>query len=307
MSNSPTPEGRMAPRPLTVIRKRFRELADRPVGGLPPGWDRMKAGRMAGRLLSPRVPAGEVDAVWVQLIEQARTRDETAVLICVGTALPMLHKVAAWLCGHPAHRADTESMVVVAFLDAVSQIDLTRPNVASRLRWATFHRTCPPVRERKQAPIPVLWFNDGPIPDKDHIVSSPPHGHPEQLLALAVGEGVISTTDAILIADTRLNHRRLTHVAAETATGYEALAKRRRRAEQRLAVWLRQRLADTQTSSDVETAALDHLTPHPAPATQRRDSARPMSTHRRGPGVLPMPESVPSADPTTAEENPRCA
>ena len=304
MPNSRTPDPR-DPTPLALIRQRFGQLAGRPVAGLPPGWDQLSASRLAERLLDLRVPSGEVDAVWAQLIGQARTRDDRAVLVCAGAALPMLSAIAAKLCGHFAFRGDTEAMVVVAFVDALTGLDVARPNVAYRLRWATFHRACPLVRERQAAPVAIDWFPDSDRPGDGRAVCSP-QGHPDLLLALAVDEGVLTAADAGLIIDTRLHTRRLTTVAAETGIGYEALAKRRRRAEHRLAAWLRERIADTQVSTPVETAALDALT-HTGDHTHRQPAPPRMSKNRSASRVLPQAKSAPSAAPTSHEEQRRCA
>ncbi|MEU6564182.1 hypothetical protein [Nocardia nova] len=305
MSNSPTSD-RPDPTPLGLIRQRFAGLAACPVAGLPPGWDGMRAGRLAERLLDPQVPAEQVDAVWTRLVEQARTRDETAVLLCAGAALPMLSAITAKLCGHWAYRADTEAMVLVAFLDALSGLDVSRPNVAYRLRWATFHRSCPPVRERKAAPTPTDWVAEGGSSGYGKAVGSP-QGHPELLLALAVDEGVLTAADASLILDTRLHPRRLKTVAAETGIAYAALAKRRRRAEHRLAAWLRERIADTEVSTRVETAALDALTHTGDHHCDRRPVRARMSNNRSAPRVLPLPKPAPSLVHTAREEPRRCA
>lgn len=104
------------------------------------------------------VSAAEVDAVWTLLIQQARTRDEATMSVCAGAALPMLHSITAVLCGHWIHRTDTEAMVIVGFLEALGELDVHRPNVAYRLRWATFHPHLPArVHERRAAPIPADW------------------------------------------------------------------------------------------------------------------------------------------------------
>ncbi len=305
MSNSPTSD-RRDPTPLGLIRQRFAGLAVRPVAGLPPGWDGMWAGRLAERLLDPQVSAEQVDAVWTRLIEQARTRDETAVLLCAGAALPMLSSITAKLCGHWAYRADTEAMVLVAFLDAVSGLDVSRPNIAYRLRWATFHRACPPVRERKAAPTPIDRLPEGGSSGDGKAVCSP-SGHPELLLALAVDEGVLTAADASLILDTRVHPRRLKTVAGEAGINYAGLAKRRRRAEHRLAAWLRERIADTEVSTRVETAALDALTHTGDHHSGRRLVRARMSKNGSAPRVLPLPKPAPSPVHTEREEPRRCA
>lgn len=295
----------LPPTPLRLVRERVDRLATRRVAGLPPGWEELGAGTLAARLLDPLVPAGDVDAVWAELIAQARTREETAVLVCAGAALPMLHTIADKLCGHWGYRADTEAMVLVAFLDAVAGVDVARPNVAYRLRWATFNRSCPPVRERQTAPVPAEWVDHSHYFREGKAVAVP-DGHPELLLALAVDEGVLSAADAGLIIGTRLEPRRLNAVAAEAGIGYAGLAKRRRRAEQRLAAWLRERITDQKDSTRVEAAALDTLAHH-RDHENRRPPAAPLSKRRRDARVLPVPKSAPHAEPASHEEARRCA
>ncbi|MBY8855363.1 hypothetical protein K7711_02635 [Nocardia sp. CA2R105] len=296
-----------APRPLVVIREQFTRLAGHPVAGLPPGWEQMKAAELAEKLLYPQVPATEVDAVWASLIQQARTQDEAAVLVCAGAALPMLHSITAVLCGHWIHRADTEAMVILGFLEALGELDVNRPNVAYRLRWATFHRTCPRVRERRAAPIPADWSPEGDDPARvDGEVVASPAGHPDLLLQQAVDEEVLTASEAELILRTRLEHQRLTRAAADTGLAYNTLAQRRYRAEQRLTAWLRARITTKASSTTVEMAALDDLTT-PGDRTDKQQSHERMSNKRPESGVLPLHRSAPSADHTSHEEEPRCA
>ncbi|WP_051194233.1 sigma-70 family RNA polymerase sigma factor [Nocardia jiangxiensis] len=296
-----------APRPLAVIREQFARLAGHSVAGLPPGWEQTRAAELAERLLYPQVPANEVDAVWASLIQQARTRDEAAVLMCAGAALPMLHSITAVLCGHWLHRADTESMVILGFLEALGELDVNRPNVANRLRWATFHRTCPRVRERRAAPIPADLCPEGDDPAlvTGEVLASPA-GHPDLLLQQAVDEEVLTASEAELILHTRLEHQRLTRTAADTGLPYNTLAQRRYRAEQRLTAWLRAHITARASSTTVEMAALDELTT-PGDHTDKQQSHERMSKKRPGAGVLPLHRPAPSADHTSHEEEPRCA
>ncbi|WP_280382729.1 hypothetical protein [Nocardia wallacei] len=291
------------PTPLAVIRNRFAKLADHPMAGLPPGWEQLTVGEVGRRLLGPQVPAAEVDAMWRQLVRRAQTREETAVLICAGAALPMLSTIALKLCGHWEFRADTESMVIVAFLDAIAGFDVERPNVANRLRWAVFHRTCPMVQERKRAPIPMRWAREHrDAPSTGEVVQSPA-GHPEQLLQVAVDEGVITPAEAGLIAETRLDGRQLKKTGADASIGYSGLCRRRRKAEQRLAAWLRDRIADTAEFTEVETAALDNTARRDN--THRHESAARMSINGPETGVPPAKESATPPDQTSARKEVR--
>lgn len=61
-----------------------------------------------------------------------------------------------------------------------------------------------------------------------------PVGHPDFVLQRAVSEGVIDEHEAAIIGDTRLGGVRLTGLALVKGESYQALAKRRRRAERRL-------------------------------------------------------------------------
>lgn len=68
-------------------------------------------------------------------------------------------------------------------------------------------------------------------------------GHPDLVLRRAVSEGVIDEREATIIGDTRLGGARLARMAAAEGVDYQCLAKRRRRAEIRLASWLEEQVA----------------------------------------------------------------
>ena len=65
-----------------------------------------------------------------------------------------------------------------------------------------------------------------------------PAVHGELVLDQAVAGGVVSRADAELIAATRIQEVRLRELAGRWGVGYEALRKRRQRAEAALAGWL---------------------------------------------------------------------
>ena len=64
-------------------------------------------------------------------------------------------------------------------------------------------------------------------------------GHGEQVLAEAVAAGVLSPADAELIAASRIQEVPLRLLAGRWGASYEALRKRRQRAEAALVGWLR--------------------------------------------------------------------
>jgi hypothetical protein len=65
-----------------------------------------------------------------------------------------------------------------------------------------------------------------------------PPAHGDLLLARAVAAGVLSRVDAELIAVTRVEEVPLRQLAGRWGVGYEALRKRRQRAEAALTRWL---------------------------------------------------------------------
>ncbi|CAN5620483.1 hypothetical protein BH24ACT26_BH24ACT26_15830 [soil metagenome] len=76
---------------------------------------------------------------------------------------------------------------------------------------------------------------------------------PEEVLADAMRAGILSSFDAGLIADTRLQDTTLAEYAELVGMTHGAIKTRRRRAENKLAAWLwaRARLSDEDSSSDL--------------------------------------------------------
>ncbi|WP_306358328.1 MULTISPECIES: hypothetical protein [unclassified Nocardia] len=89
---------------------------------------------------------------------------------------------------------------------------------------------------------------------------------------------MIDTDSAFLIADTRLAGRTLISLATERNRPYKQLHRARKRAERRVASWLRERLAEAgaKRTSVVETAAVDAA----AGSTGNQQSARPVGISR---------------------------
>lgn len=252
---------RNAGSPLAVVEAQFARIGDEPVPlsskaarALPESpvtW-----GRLRELLADTSVPfeVMDVDVVWVWLIERAR-REGPAVMACAGVALPMIAATAARLARRVGgDRADAEAALLSAFVDAVARLNLAQAHPWCALRWATYKggRAWEKQEATSPAPIPPADLGERPA-------AGP--GHPELLLAQAVGEGVLDQATAEVIAETRLAGRTLVAVAAERGESYKALHKRRTSAERRLQHWLHARLADTDPdrTSVVESAALDEI------------------------------------------------
>jgi hypothetical protein len=217
------------PHPVSLNGRLFQGLPDRHI----------PLDEVRDRLLARRCPQATRDAVWAHLVLRSRTEGATWTVAAVGVALPALTSVAATLsdrfAGDPA---DVHAEVVRGFLTALSTIDLRPPRIMLRLRWAAYRSGHDALAEALEAPTPVA----------PGFRSTPPHtpwGHPDLVLARAVGDGVLTQTEAALIGATRLEEVSVAVWAAQHRTGEWAVYKVRKRAELRLAEYLRDGAAET--------------------------------------------------------------
>ncbi len=185
------------------------------------------------RLLSPSCPLQTRDTVWGELVTRSRIQGAAWTVACVGLAMPALTRMAADLserfAGDPS---DVHAEILTAFLTALRSVDLNRPGVMTRLRWAAYRGGHAALQQALAAPMPC---GDGYRPTEPPT----PAGHPDLVLARAVAEAVITRVEADLIGATRLEHRRMRDWASEQGLGYEAAKKIRQRGERRLVDWLR--------------------------------------------------------------------
>ncbi|MBF6238699.1 hypothetical protein IU474_16745 [Nocardia otitidiscaviarum] len=301
--------------PLMVVRSAFDAMAADPVG-LPPecvialGGPVASWGRLREALCEPGLSLTAVDTVWAWLVRRARQGDagHVAALTCVGMALPMLTNISRRVTRSAfCVPYDAEAQILDAFLAAIGRVDLSRPGVWPRLRWAAFVGGRAWVRGEVAAAIPTMGLTNAGE-DFARPVATAKQGHPELLLAQAVAEGVLDADAAGLIATTRLQKHTLTAMAAESGLPYKRLEKRRSRAEARLAAWLRQRMAEPrgENTSVVEQHALDAVARTRTGVAQIRSRSVsqmgvPVATTRRA-RTTRLP-----AFGTPAEVNRRCA
>jgi hypothetical protein len=217
------------PHPVSLNGRLFPGLPDRYI----------PLDEVRDRLLARRCPQATRDAVWAHLVLRSRTEGATWTVAAVGVALPALTSVAATLsdrfAGDPA---DVHAEVLRGFLTALSTIDLRPPRIMLRLRWAAYRSGYDALAEALAGPTPVA----------PGFRSTPPHtpwGHPDLVLARAVADGVLTQTEAALIGATRLEEVPVADWAAAHQTGEWAVYKTRKRAELRLAAYLRDGAAET--------------------------------------------------------------
>jgi hypothetical protein len=210
------------PRPVSVDGRLFPELPSR----------RIPLDELREQLLHRRCPQSLRDAVWAHLVLLSRTEGATWTVGAAGMALPALVAIAAKLTARWAgDPADIDAAVLTGFLAELATIDLRKPRIMLRLRWAAYRSGHTAVREALDAPPPSgSAFRSHQPP--------PPWGHPDFVLARAVAEKVITADEAELIGASRLEGVPLAAVAEQRGSNYQAVKKARLRAEYRLVAYL---------------------------------------------------------------------
>ncbi|MEV0220292.1 hypothetical protein [Streptomyces sp. NPDC050704] len=253
--------------PLDIARECFTLLVTGPqplsldcrdLPGLPDG--QVPLDELLRRLLRGNCPRATKDAVWSVLVRRSRAEGATWTLACAGMALPALAKVSGQLTArYPADPYDVHAEVLSGFLAALATVDLDRPRVLVRLKWAAYRRGFAALSEELDAPTPV-----GP-----GFESAPPRhpwGHPDLVLASAVRAGVLTRTEADLIGSTRLDEESVTDWAVAHGATVGAVYKARRRAEYRLIEFLREGIRTGGEEDPVAGAAMANVA---SPATPR--------------------------------------
>ncbi|MGW5054964.1 hypothetical protein [Actinokineospora sp. NPDC004072] len=232
--------------PLDAARAAFEWLVTGPHplgvdGRLFPGLPgrRVPLNEVRDRLLRRGCPQALRDAVWAHLVLLARAEGGAWTVGCVGVALPALTTIAATLSARFAgDPSDIHAAVLTGFVAELDTIDLRRPRVMLRLRWAAYRAGHAAVREALDAPTPYgHGFRSTEPP--------PPSGHPDFVLARAVAERAITAAEAELIGATRLEGVPLADAAAARNLSYQAAKKARHRAERRLVAYLLHDASDT--------------------------------------------------------------
>ncbi|WP_338767922.1 hypothetical protein V7968_02555 [Nocardia vulneris] len=204
-------------------------------------WDGLRE-----RLRDSTAPISEIDVIWVWLIERSRAHGQDATLVCACLAEPMLARtVSTFATPDSTRRHDIESEVLTGFIGHLEHIELARPWILERLRWAAYRAAAAAHRQESvAASVADIGHDLDPIGEQALAMVSPP-GHPETVLAQAVAARVITEAAAELIAVSRWERRTLTSLAAEREQSVVALRKRRRRAEHALRAWLTEHTHDS--------------------------------------------------------------
>ncbi|MET8850939.1 sigma-70 family RNA polymerase sigma factor [Amycolatopsis sp. NPDC004625] len=206
-------------------------LDGRQISGLPP---RLVPLDEVGKLtVAKGCPQQTRDAVWTALVTRSRAEGGTWTVACVGLALPVLLPVAAKLTNRfRGEFHDIHAAVLTGFLEALVDVDLDRPAILVRLRWAAYRAGHRALREALDAAAPVADLG-ARAPGPEHV-----GGHPDFVLLAAVDAGVLTAADAALIGDTRFGELSLAEAAQARGQTYKATQQARHRAERKLAEYL---------------------------------------------------------------------
>lgn len=271
------------------------------------------------RMLRRRCPRRTRDEVWAHLVRQSREQGATWTLACAGMALPALAGVTRWLAARfPGDAFDLHSEVLSGFFGALTTIDVDRPRVLVRLRWAAYRAGLAALSEALDAPVPVgRVFRSTP--------PKPPWGHPDLVLARAVRHSVLTRTEADLIGSTRLEEAPVADWADRHQMTPGAAYKARRRAERRLVTFLREQGPTTDPDDPVASYVTAGLASAAPPTRSARRSPRVTAESRshqarsrgksdaavskRGAesGLLGCGGSTPTPASRVSSEVPRCA
>jgi DNA-directed RNA polymerase specialized sigma24 family protein len=183
-------------------------------------------------LLHPSVTFDTRDAALTWLIGRAQREGGAWLVGVAGVLLPGIGRRVYPLCrAHPRLAHDLEAEALVGLLQAIKEWPCGRDRVATRLVWAAAraaHRLL--RRELAVAEREASMGLELEAPD--------PAVHGELVLGEAVAAGVVSRRDAELVAASRIEEIPVRELAGRWGVGYEALRKRRQRAEAALARWL---------------------------------------------------------------------
>ncbi len=190
-------------------------------------------GELRRLLLARTTTYGARDAAVSELLRRARHSGGAWTVGLAGVLAPGLRRVAAALASdYPGERADIDAEVLAGLLDGIARIDPAGGRLPARLLRHAFNR----AKRLRRSEHAFAVRNVAVAPDS----MAPPRlvGHPDLVLARAVGGEVITRDEAELIGMTRLEGIGIAGLAAANGYRLGALYLRRERAEARLVGWL---------------------------------------------------------------------
>ena len=208
-------------------------------------------------IVGGQLPLPVINQTWSVLVHGVRAHGESWTVATVGMALPALFGMAKDLGGSPWRRVslDLDAEILSGFLAGLALVNPTaRAIFPFLLRHARVAGLAAIAAHRAAGETTLV------APTDLQGLTHQPEPSTEQILASAVNAGVLTSADAGLILATRVEGLPAVQVATASRLSYEAMHKRRRRAERRLATYLGAR---SQPATRRTTSCVDPRTHHP--------------------------------------------
>ncbi|MGW5879001.1 sigma-70 family RNA polymerase sigma factor [Nocardiopsis terrae] len=200
-------------------------------------------------LLDRATPNPVRDALWRHTVRAAR-RSQEWMVGALGLAMPMLRG-----CARRASRGlgQDSTQIIEAELVAftIRQIRITTLDHGALGYYLLCRVRRAALGERKRALVAAAQRGWGSAEATDLEDAPEATRSCEPVLEAAVRAGTLTTAEAELIARTRLEKVSLVALSTETGVAYKTLAKRRQRAETRLAAALNAAPGQTSSSSSL--------------------------------------------------------
>ena len=191
------------------------------------------ASELLGSLRRLRGDHDAENAILAALLREART-DPLAARVVLQALLPGLKRLAGRLLHTAAERDELWSLLLAHGWERIRSYPLERRprRIAANLLLDTAHATLATLaaeRSSRAQSCELEATPAEPVAAVDEV---------EVVLARAVRAGALSREEAVLILETRIEGVSLASLAGDGQVAYEALRKRRRRAERRLLLFL---------------------------------------------------------------------
>jgi DNA-directed RNA polymerase specialized sigma24 family protein len=176
--------------------------------------------------------------VAVELCLLCQQGDEAAKLVLMELYLPMLYRAAAELMGRGLDLEELDSLLLVGFWEAVSQITEASTKVSGTLRRGSRRTASKAIGELKKSEKAESSLEQM-VEVKDLHWAG--RGGAAAVLDRAVSQEVITDAEARLIQATRLDCSTLQQISEELGRSAGSLKLARHRAEARLVAWIQGR------------------------------------------------------------------
>jgi len=210
------------PEPLSLDGRALRGLPSRPI----------PLDELRGRLLHPSISYRTRDLALVMLLRRAKQEGGAWTVGLAGVVLPGLRRAAVPLGkAMPGRVLDLEAEMLAALVETIHTVPAKADRLAARLVWPSVragHRFAARERAWREWETPHASLEPPPrVPQ-----------HPDLILEAAVAAGVVTLREAELVGESRVGEVPLRVLARRWGVPYDALRKRRSRAEPALVAWL---------------------------------------------------------------------